>query len=158
VRYQIRQKIFSLRDNFTIKDQFGNNCYQVTGKIMALGDKLYFNDMEGNNLIYIEQKLWRLLAEYNMFENDEKIATVKRKFSFRPRFDITSKFGEITLDGNYWQHEFSIKRENYTMADVSKKWFSLSDTYGIEVYDTENTEFILALAIVIDQVLHDNDR
>jgi uncharacterized protein YxjI len=44
------------------------------------------------------------------------------------------------------------------MADVSKKWFSLSDTYGIEVYDTENTEFILALAIVIDQVLHDNDR
>jgi uncharacterized protein YxjI len=130
----------------------------VTGKIMALGDKLYFNDMEGNNLIYIEQKLWRLLAEYNMFENDEKIATVKRKFSFRPRFDITSKFGEITLDGNYWQHEFSIKRENYTMADVSKKWFSLSDTYGIEVYDTENTEFILALAIVIDQVLHDNAR
>jgi len=44
------------------------------------------------------------------------------------------------------------------VAVVSKKFFSFSDTYGVDIADNENHAFILALVIVIDQVLHDNEN
>ena len=46
-RYQIREKIFSLGDNFKIKDEMGRDAFTVRSKIMSLGNKLAFEDMAG---------------------------------------------------------------------------------------------------------------
>lgn len=46
-RYQIRQKIFSLGDSFTIKDEVGNDVYRVRSKLLSFGDKLAIEDMGG---------------------------------------------------------------------------------------------------------------
>jgi uncharacterized protein YxjI len=37
---------------------------------------------------------------------------------------------------------------------VSKRWFSWSDTYGVEVGDDEDPVLILASAVVIDLIAH----
>jgi uncharacterized protein YxjI len=41
---------------------------------------------------------------------------------------------------------------------VSKKWLSLTDTYGVEVGEGQNDILILALAIAIDMMSHDNNE
>jgi uncharacterized protein YxjI len=46
-RYQIREKIFSLGDNFKIKDEMGQDVYTVRSKLLSLGDKLVLEDMAG---------------------------------------------------------------------------------------------------------------
>jgi uncharacterized protein YxjI len=46
-RYQIREKIFSLRDNFKIKDENGQPVFIVRSKLFTLGDKLILEDMDG---------------------------------------------------------------------------------------------------------------
>ena len=46
-RYQIREKIFSLRDDFKIKDESGQNVFTVRSKLFSLGDKLILEDMAG---------------------------------------------------------------------------------------------------------------
>ncbi|OAA31514.1 hypothetical protein AT15_05425 [Kosmotoga arenicorallina S304] len=159
MRFQIREKVFSIGDKFTIKDQFGEDRYFVRGKVFSLGNKLYLEDMQGNELIYIEQKLLRLLPEYILYKNNKPIAKVKRKISFlRPKFEIEGELGNFAISGNYMAHEFSILREGTTMAKVSKKWFAFSDIYGLEVYYDELTEFLIALTIVIDQVLYDKSN
>jgi uncharacterized protein YxjI len=43
------------------------------------------------------------------------------------------------------------------VATVSKRWFSLRDTYGIEIADGEDDVLILASAVVVDQVCHRDD-
>ena len=43
------------------------------------------------------------------------------------------------------------------MARVSKAYFSWSDTYGIDIDDDEDDVTILATAVVIDLVCHDDD-
>ena len=107
MRFQIREKVFSIGDKFTIKDQFGEDRYFARGKVFSLGNKLYLEDMQGNVLIYIEQKLFRLLPEYTLYKSDRPIAKVKRKFSLlRPKFEIESELGNFTVSGNYMAHEF----------------------------------------------------
>lgn len=45
------------------------------------------------------------------------------------------------------------------MATVSKRWFTWTDTYGIEIADGEDPVLILASAVVVDMVCHgDNKR
>jgi uncharacterized protein YxjI len=46
-RYQIREKIFSIGDNFKIKDEMGQDVYTVRSKIFSVGDKLVLEDMAG---------------------------------------------------------------------------------------------------------------
>jgi uncharacterized protein YxjI len=46
-RYQIRQRIFSFGDKFTIKDEQGQGVFAVRGKVFSLGRKLVLEDMAG---------------------------------------------------------------------------------------------------------------
>ncbi|HPE69185.1 MAG TPA: LURP-one-related family protein [Thermotogota bacterium] len=156
MRYKIREKIFSFADRFTIKNEMDEPCYTVRGKVFSFGNKLFLEDLQGNELVYIEQKLFRWLPEYHLFRNGQEMAMVKRKFSFfRPKFEIFSELGDFTVEGNFWAHEFSILQNGLTVASISKKWFSFSDSYGVEIANTEQTELLLALTIVLDQVLYD---
>ncbi|HZK35216.1 MAG TPA: LURP-one-related family protein [Bacillota bacterium] len=158
MRYVIKQKVFAIGDTFTIKDESGKDCFSVKGRIFALGNKLRMYDMQGQELVYIEQKLLRLLPEYNIYYQGLHYARVKKEFSlFKPRFNIQSFVGDYSIQGNFLNLDFSIHRGRDHVAQVSKKWLSWGDTYGVEIFGQEDHPFILTLVIVIDQVLHDNN-
>ncbi|HHV96290.1 MAG TPA: hypothetical protein GXX37_07440 [Clostridiaceae bacterium] len=158
MRFIVKQKIFTFGDDFTIKDEMGVDRFLVKGKVFALGDKLRMYTIDGTELFYIEQKLFRLLPEYTIYYRGQPVAVVKKEFSFfKPRFNISSTLGDFTIEGNFWGMEFTILKSGRPVAQVSKKWFSWSDTYGVDIADTEDYAFILCLVIVIDQVLHDNN-
>lgn len=159
MKYLVRQKVFSLGDNFTIKNEYGEDCFRVYGKIFSLGNKLHLTDLQDRELYYIEQRLFRFLPEYNIYQNGTPVAHVKKTFSlFRPNFEITSVYGKYSISGNFFAYDFTIFKNGDPVAVISKKWFSFSDTYGVSVDDREDAAFILALVIVIDQVYHDNDN
>ena len=44
------------------------------------------------------------------------------------------------------------------MARVSKKWFRLTDTNGIDIDEGEDDVLILASAVVIDLVSHPDEK
>lgn len=157
MKYQVKQKIFSIGDKFTIKNENDENVYEVFGKIFSLGHKLTIEDLSGNELVYIEQKLLKLLPQYTIFIDGNAIATVKKEFTFfKPHYCIDSVMGEYTMEGNILSHEFNILKDNRVVGTVSKEWFSFSDTYGVDIDDNENQAFILSLVIVIDEIQYDN--
>jgi uncharacterized protein YxjI len=159
MRYAVRQKIFSFGDNFTIRDENGNDCYMVKGKVFTFGDKLRIFDMQGNELVYIEQKLFRFLPEYKIYYLGQLYATVKKEFTlFRPRFQINGVHAQYRAEGNFWAMDFNILRDGRLAAQVSKRWFAWADTYGVDISNEEDPVFMLALVIVLDQVLHDNNH
>ncbi|HOB20534.1 MAG TPA: LURP-one-related family protein [Candidatus Atribacteria bacterium] len=159
MRYVVKQRVFSFGDNFTIKDEAGNDCFVVKGKVFTFGDKLSMYDMYGQELVYIEQKLFRFLPEYSIYYKGQLYATVKKEFTFfRPRFNIHSHVGSYSIQGEFFNLDFSIFKGGRHVATVSKKWLSWGDTYGVDIADDEDHPFILALVIVIDQVLHDDSK
>lgn len=157
MRYKVRQKVFSFGDNFTIKDVDDYDRFIVKGKVFSLGDKLKVTDLQGNEIANIEQELFRFLPKYNIYVSGQLRATVKKELSFfKPRFYIESSSGNYTIEGNIISHDFNILKDDQVVAVINKGWFTLSDTYGVDIVDHEDHGFILSLVIVIDQTLHDN--
>lgn len=154
MKYQVKQKIFSLGDSFTIKNEQGDGVYLVKSKVISLGKKLTIEDLSGEELVYIEQKLFKLLPQFTVFMAGRAVATVKKEFTFfASRFNIDSDMGQYKIEGEVFSHEFAILKDNSIVGQVSKQWVSFSDTYGVDVNDDENQAFILALIIIVDEAM-----
>jgi uncharacterized protein YxjI len=81
--YLMKQKLFSWGDDFTIKDDAGNDRFFVDGKAFSLGNQLSFQDMAGNELAYIRQKLLSWGPTYEISRGDQLLAVVhKELFTF----------------------------------------------------------------------------
>ena len=160
MKYMMKQKFWSWGDDFTIKDENGNDAFLVDGKVFSWGDKLSVQDMRGNEVAYIAQKMLSWKPRYEIFIDGSKFAKVIKEFSwFKSKFtlDVPGP-NDYTITGSFWQHEYEFQRSGSMVARVSKEYFSWTDTYGIEIIDGENFISILATCIVIDLVCHDNDK
>ena len=62
---------------------------------------------------------------------------------------------DLEAKGNIVDHEYEIERDGDTVAEVSKRWFRVRDTYGIEVDPGQDASLILAVAVCIDRMSHD---
>lgn len=155
MRFILRQKIFSLTDRFTIKDESGRSWFTVTSRFFSLGDKLRIDDMQGREVIRIEQKLLSLLPRFTLFQAGEPVARVKKTLTLlKPKFQIDGSAGSFEIEGNPFGMEHVIRRDGAVIARLSKSWVSLTDSYGVEIDDSQDPAFVLALAIIVDQVLH----
>jgi uncharacterized protein YxjI len=84
-------------------------------------------------------------------------AVVKKKIvSIRDKFHIEID-GEPDLEakGNFVDHEYKIERDDHKIAEISKKWFRIRDTYGVEIYGNEDPALILSITVAIDAMAHD---
>ena len=161
MRYVMRQKILSLADSFTIKDEQERDVYLVKGKLFSFGDKLSFQDTAGNELVYIDQRLLNWGPTYELWRGEELLAVVKRQlFSFihhRFTVDVPGP-NDLEAEGDFLDHEYTFTRGGSVAATVSKRWFSWTDTYGIEIADGEDPVLVLASAVVVDMVCHDDSK
>ena len=160
-RYKIRQKMFSIGDDFWIENQEGRRVFKVDGKALRLRKTLIFEDMNGNKLCQIQER-WLPIRETMAIDgpDGEQIAVVKKALiaPLRDRWSINVKNGpDLTVQGNILDHEYTIKEGRNKIAEVSKKWLSLTDTYGVEIDPGQNDILILAVAIAIDMMAHDDD-
>ncbi|MFL5582031.1 MAG: LURP-one-related/scramblase family protein [Gemmatimonadaceae bacterium] len=161
MRYVLRQKLLAFGDDFVIKDEAGRDVYFVDGRAISIGDKLSFQDMEGHELAFIKQKLLSWGKTYEISREGETVAVVKRKlftlFHHRFTVDVPGP-DDLEAKGDFLEHEYTFRRGDRVVATVSKKWFRLTDTYGVDVAPTEDPVLILASAVVIDQACHPDDE
>jgi uncharacterized protein YxjI len=107
--------------------------------------------------VRIEQKLLSFGPQYSIIRGDETVAVVKKHlFSLlRARFTVDVPGpDDLEAKGNFVDHEYVFERGGRDVARVSKKWFSLSDTYAVDIGEGEDDVLILASAVVIDLVSH----
>ncbi|HHX62911.1 MAG TPA: hypothetical protein GX707_19700 [Epulopiscium sp.] len=159
MRFIIKQKILSLSDSFVIHDENNTPVYKVVGKLFAFGDELKIYNMSNEEQIYIEQKLFKLLPEYHLFQKGQRVGIVKKEFTlFKPRFNIESNSGRYTVDGNFFGYNFRVLKEGTVVARADKAFFAFKDTYAVEISPGENEGLLLAICIIIDQTLHDSNH
>jgi uncharacterized protein YxjI len=161
LRFKMKQKMFSFGDDFWIENERGRKAYKVNGKLFRLKDNLSFEDAHGKEIYQIKAKMVDVLETMNILDaNGHKAAVVKNALftPFRDKWHINLP-GKMDLvaKGNIMQHEYDIKvegRGNPVVAEVSKKWFRLRDTYGVEVEGGVDPALILAITVVIDMMEH----
>jgi uncharacterized protein YxjI len=157
MRYVMKQKLFSWGDDFYIRDAEGKDVFFVDGKALSLGNQLSFQDLQRNELAFIRQKLLSWSATYEIHRNGALAAVVKKElftfFNCKFTVDVPGP-DDLEASGDFMDHEYVFRRGDRTVATVSKKWFSWSDTYGVDIADGEDDVLLLASTVVIDMVCH----
>lgn len=160
MRYVMNQKVFSIGDKFVIRDEQGNDMYYVQGEIFSFGHKLSFMDISGRELLYIRQEHFTFSPTYQILRNGQPIAEIKKELFtfFHCKYDISSAYGDLQVEGEFLDHEYTFSRNGNIIANVTKEWLTWGDTYGIEIADNEDHAFFLACVVVIDMVCHGDEN
>jgi len=157
--YQMRQKLVSIGDDFWIEDDHGNRAYKVDGKAIRVRDTLIFEDAHGTELAKIQTRVARVRDTMEIEGPDgSTVATVKKAVVSPIRDRFTVKVGngpDLEVKGNILDHEYTIEGDGGKAAEVSKKWFRVADTYGVEVGDGQNPVLILAVTTVLDMMVNE---
>ena len=154
-RYQMRQKLLAFGDDYYIENAMGQRVYFVDGKVFRLREHLGFKDVRGNELAAIQERVLPIKDTYSIYRNGQVLATVKKALiaPLRQRFDIHVAGGD-TLDaqGNILDHEYEIHDGRRRVAEISKKWFRVADSYGVDIVPGVDDVLILACTAVIDMM------
>jgi len=156
MKFQVSQKLLCFGDDFAIRDQNGQEVYYVDGKALSFRKKLSFLDKNKQEVILLTQKFFS--KGFIIKRNGSVIATVRRKrFCVRPQFVLTvSKKNKYEVIGDLVGHEYTIKLNSENIARVSKQFFAMSDSYGVDITGGEPI-FVLAAVIIVDLTLHGSD-
>ena len=161
-RYKIRQNLISIGDDLWIENEEGKKVFKVDGKVLRIRKTLIFEDAKGKKLAQIQQRL--LAIKDTMVVEDaegKEMAVVKKALiaPFRDRWSVNVKNGpDLDVQGNILDHEYTIKQGRDKVAEISKKWFSFTDTYGVEINDGQNDILILSIAVAIDMMAHPDKK
>jgi uncharacterized protein YxjI len=150
-RYQMRQKLVSFGDDFWIENDQGEKVYKVDGKMLRVRDTLFFEDRSGNKLA----KIQTMQIED---ESGRRLAMVKKALITPLRDRWVVKVGDgpdLNVQGNILDHEYDIGEGRDKIAEISKKWFRIRDTYGVQIEPGQNDIVLLAVTVAIDMMAHE---
>jgi uncharacterized protein YxjI len=154
----MRQKVLAIGDDFWIENDRGERAYKVNGKALRIRETLVLESPSGEELFTIQEKKLSVRDKMEIERGGHTVATVKKALvsPLRDRFSIDVEDGEdMEAKGNIVDHEYKIERDGDKVAEVSKRWFRVRDTYGIEIAPDQEDALILAVTVCIDQMTND---
>jgi uncharacterized protein YxjI len=157
-RYRMRQNLVAIGDDFVIENEGGQKVYKVDGKVLRIRDTLHFKDMAGKVLCQIKEKLIAITDTMTVEDGDGRDLAVIHKALISPlvdRYSVKVKDGpDLHITGNLIDYEYDIKDGRDKVAEISKKWFRITDTYGVEIAPGQNDVLILAITVAVDMLVH----
>jgi uncharacterized protein YxjI len=147
--------MFSIGDDYWIETVEGERAFKVNGKALRIRDTFVIESRSGEELFTIQEKKLSVRDKMEIERDGKTVATIKKALisPLRERYSISVEDGpDLEAKGNIVDHEFEIKRDGDQVAEVSKRWFRMRDTYGIEVASGEDDALILACTVCIDQM------
>ena len=155
-RYQMREKLVSIGDDFWIENAQGQKTFKVDGKAVRVRNTLNIEDRNGNVLCKIQERMLRVKDSMEVEgPGGEQLAMVKKALisPVRDRYTVKIKNGpDLEVKGNILDHEYTIGEGRDKVAEVSKKWFRIRDSYGVEIEPGQEDAIILAVTVCIDQM------
>ena len=157
-RYQMREKLVSIGDDFWKENEQRQKVFKVDGKALRVRKTLKFKDTHGNTLAQIQERKLRVKDSMEVEDdNGKRVAMVKKAIisPIRDRFTVKIKNGpDLEVKGNILDHEYTIGEGRDKVAEVSKKWFRIRDSYGVQIDSEQDDIVILAVTVCIDQMAH----
>ena len=154
MKLYIQQKVFSWKDKFYVKDEYGNDRYYVEGELFSWGKKLHVYDMSGNEAAYIEQQLLTLLPRYNVYVNGLEMAEVVKEFSFLfPRYTVRGQGWTWNTEGSFMAHDYQVTCGEMPIVEIHKEWMTWGDCYELNIAHPVDELLALAVVLTIDCVI-----
>jgi uncharacterized protein YxjI len=147
----MREKLLSIGDDFWIENESGQRAYKVDGKAFRMRKTFVLEDAAGEEVAKIQERVMTIRDKMNIDWNGHEVKVHKALIGIRDRYAIDVEDGpELKAHGNFLDHEYEIERDGDTIATVSKRWFRIRETYGVEIAADQPDELMLAITVCID--------
>jgi uncharacterized protein YxjI len=157
-RYRMQEKLISIGDDYWIEDNAGERVFKVDGKALRLRNTLILQNKEGQDLYRIQERMLRIRDTMEIERAGGGVAATISKTLISPlrnRWTVRVADGpDMDIQGNIPGLEYRITAGRQQVAEVSRKWFRVRDTYGVEVAPGQDDALILAITVAIDQMAH----
>jgi uncharacterized protein YxjI len=162
MRYMVRERIFSIGTDFWIEDEAGNRAFLVDGKALSLRETFELKDAEGNLRARIHKRLLAMRDTMDIEDGRGVVATVRPAFfsPVRHRYLVDLAGGEqLEATGNFVDKDWTLSAgDGRAIGQISRQWFRIRDTYGVEVAPGADDALIIAIAVCIDRIHEDEVR
>lgn len=161
MRYMVREKVFSIGTDFWVTDERDNKAFLVDGKVLHIRETLDIKDPSGAVVATIRHKILALRETMEISSNGQHVATVHKVLisPLHHRYVADLADGrQLEAVGNLVDKEFDIRDGGAVAARISRSWFRLRDTYGVEVAPGGEDVLMLAIAVCIDRIHHDEEE
>lgn len=149
----IKQKVFSLNEKFTIKDDLGVDKYIVEGDFFTIIEKkLRLYNMQNQELALVKKRFFTFLPQFEIIIDEKVVAEIHKEFTFFTN-KYTFKGLDWTVDGDFMGHDYQIYSGTNPIASVHKQWMSWGDCYELDIADGVNEIIALSAVLAIDSVL-----
>jgi len=157
--YQMREKMLSIGDDLWIENEAGERVFKVDGKALRMRKTLVFEDAEGRELCRIQERVLRVRDTMEIEDPaGARVAMIKKAViaPLRERWVVERpNHPDLRVKGNVLDHEYELEEDGAKVAEVSKRWFRVRDTYGVEIAPGQDDVVVLAVAAAIDAMAHD---
>ena len=152
-RYRMQEKLLSIGDDYWIEDDSGQRVFKVDGKAVRIRDTFVLKDASGGEVAKIQERKLSVRDKMKIDMGDRSATVHKAMVGIRDRYKIDVDGGpDLSAHGNVVDHEYKIERDGDTIATVSKSWFRVRDTYGVEIVPEEDDALILAVTVCMDSM------
>ncbi len=152
MKLYMKQKVFSWKDRFTIKDVNGNDRYSVEGQLISLGKKLHVYDRNNEEVAFVKQKVVALMPKFFVEIGGEDVAEITKKFTlFKPKYVVNGPGWDV--QGDLWSHNYTITKNGTPIVSIHKQWMAWGDTFELDIAPGADEVLVLAVVLAIDAVM-----
>ncbi len=157
--FLLQEKMFSIRDKVRVMDSSKKIIGTFTSKLISIGKNYRLTSAKNEDkvILTVKEKAISLKSTYSFFkgdkDDDKLIGKLKKKLvSIKPKYWFEDPDGNkiFSMKGNLWKLKYTISLEDKQIAEISKKFFKIKDTYGVRIDpDLDDDSAMLVLGIVV---------
>lgn len=152
VRLFIKEEYMTMQNRMIVKNEAGENIYLIVGKWGRLGDALSLYTLDGERLIEMKQKKLSIFPTFDLWINEEKIASVKKRPGIggikQPYFKVT-KFNWL-ITGDFVEQKYIVRHRSEIIMHLEKNISFTGNFYTLRIEKEEVAPLCCILSIVVD--------
>ena len=157
-RFQMKEKLISIGDDYWIEDDAGARAFKVDGKAARIRDSWVLEDGQGREVASIRERKLSVRDAIKIETGGREYVVKKAIVGIRDRYVIETDGKNLKAHGNIVDHEYEIEQDGDKVAEVSKKWFRVRDTYGVEIAHEQDDALLLAITVAVESLTEVLDR
>jgi uncharacterized protein YxjI len=157
MKFLMRERMFSIGEDFWIEDESGQRVFLVDGKALRLRQTFELKGPEGETLAVIKKKIVSVRDTMVVERDGDAVAKVHKKLFSPLRHKMVIELAdgqEWTATGDIIEKNYKIESEQGEVAQTSRKWFRIRESYGIEI-DHPDVPLVIAVAVAVDELAED---
>lgn len=157
-RYKLQKELFSLDEDFWVENEKGEQVYKADSQATTLRETFVLANKDGEELLAIEAKLLAARPTMQLKRQGKVFATVSKKLLslLHQHYTIQVEGGAtFEAEGKISKHEYEVRSNDAVVAQISKEWFAVRDSYGVAVAPGQDDLLMIASAIAIEELSSD---